>query len=781
MPKHRNNFPPPPGAHDPKQLAIERTLGQAWRHHSAGRLRQAADIYQQVLKLEPDQPAALNLLGALAHQNGESRRAIELISRALAVKPDFAEAHSNLGLALRQIGRLDDAIASYRRAIALKPGLAGPHNNMGLALQDLGRLDDAGASYRKALALKPAYPEAHKNLGDALRGLGQPRDAAASYRKAIFINAAFAQAHNGLGGALYELGRLDQAVESFRTALALSPDLALAQANLGLTLRKLGRMDEAFECQRRAIALQPGTDAFWLGFADALEPLTFTFVDDDLYQDLVGLLERPSVRPDLVTRPILSALRCHQDFSRVLDGSLEAQTELVYAEPARRLAAIPLLLRIMSLTPISDSEMEALFTRLRRAMVEEAVAGNIGDECLPFSAALALHCFVNDYVYWETPEETAAVAQLEEDLAALVRNRHDVLPARLVALAAYRPLHRFPWAEQLLDRAWPGGVDDVITRQIREPAEERSRRPQIRNLTTIRDAVSAAVRAQYEENPYPIWVKTSVGAKPQTIGRALQGAPAQLHLGDYASPESPEILIAGCGTGQHALQTASRFANARVLALDLSLSSLGYAVRKTRELGVTNIEYAQADIMELGGLGREFDLIESSGVLHHLGDPLAGWRILAGLLRPGGLMKIGLYSAAARRALENARSVIAAKGYTASPGGIRECRQDLIAMTGDPEISKVVRLKDFFSLGECRDLLFHVQEQCFTLPQIETALTSLGLTFLGFEMRNPVALRRFEKSHPGEGARTSLSLWHEFECENPDTFAGMYQFWCRKM
>lgn len=116
-----------------------------------------------------------------------------------------------------------------------------------------------------------------------------------------------------------------------------------------------------------------------------------------------------------------------------------------------------------------------------------------------------------------------------------------------------------------------------------------------------------------------------------------------------------------------------------------------------------------------------------------------------------------------------------------SPGGIRKCRQDLIALKGDPEILKVVGLKVFFSLGECRDLLFHVQEQCFTLPQIETALTSLGLIFPGFELRNQGAVRRFAKSHPGRSALTSLSLWHEFECENPDIFAGMYQFWCRKI
>ena len=62
---------------------------------------------------------------------------------------------------------------------------------------------------------------------------------------------------------------------------------------------------------------------------------------------------------------------------------------------------------------------------------------------------------------------------------------------------------------------------------------------------------------------------------------------------------SPEILVAGCGTGQHALVTASRVSNARVLALDLSLSSLSYALRKSEELDFSNIEYVQGDIMEL--------------------------------------------------------------------------------------------------------------------------------------------------------------------------------------
>src|SRR5262249_36781836 len=127
-----------------------------------------------------------------------------------------------------------------------------------------------------------------------------------------------------------------------------------------------------------------------------------------------------------------------------------------------------------------------------------------------------------------------------------------------------------------------------------------------------------------------------------------------------------DILIAGCGTGRHATQVAQLYPNARVLAVDISMPSLAYARRKTRELGLRNIEYVQAHILELGTIDRSFDRIESVGVLHHLAEPTSGWRVLVSLLRPGGTMRIGLYSELARRVVTEARARIAARGYRAT-------------------------------------------------------------------------------------------------------------------
>ena len=97
----------------------------------------------------------------------------------------------------------------------------------------------------------------------------------------------------------------------------------------------------------------------------------------------------------------------------------------------------------------------------------------------------------------------------------------------------------------------------------------------------------------------------------------------------------------------------------------------------------------------------------------------------------------------------------------------------------DSKITQVVESPDFYSLSACRDLLFHVQENRFTLPQIEAALNDLDLRFLGFELKQSWIVS-FSEFYPEKDALTSLSLWHQFELKNPGTFSRMYQFWVQK-
>tara|TARA_B100000575_G_scaffold265843_1_gene242712 strand:+ start:128 stop:766 length:639 start_codon:yes stop_codon:yes gene_type:complete len=212
--------------------------------------------------------------------------------------------------------------------------------------------------------------------------------------------------------------------------------------------------------------------------------------------------------------------------------------------------------------------------------------------------------------------------------------------------------------------------------------------------------------------------------------------------------------------------------------VDLSLASLAYAQRKSNELRFTNIDYLQADILHLPQIGKEFDIIESSGVLHHMDEPMAGWRVLVNLLKPGGLMKIGLYSELARQHIVEIRKEIAALGLGTSEAEIKKFRQSLIE-SYDENHQILTRYADFFSLSAVRDLLFHVQEHRFTLPQIENCLDKLGLRFCGFE--NRAATSSFRRIHGNQADIFDLELWHQYEERPPPTFAGMYQFWRQKL
>ena len=102
-------------------LTIQQAIDLAIQHHNAGDLPKAEGIYQQILQAEPNQPAALRLLGVIAHQVGKNDIAIDLITKAIAIKSDYAEAHSNLGNILSAQGKLDEAVTSYNKLLAIKP------------------------------------------------------------------------------------------------------------------------------------------------------------------------------------------------------------------------------------------------------------------------------------------------------------------------------------------------------------------------------------------------------------------------------------------------------------------------------------------------------------------------------------------------------------------------------------------------------------------------------------------------------------------------------------
>jgi len=142
-------------------------------------------------------------------------------------------------------------------------------------------------------------------------------------------------------------------------------------------------------------------------------------------------------------------------------------------------------------------------------------------------------------------------------------------------------------------------------------------------------------------------------------------------------------------------------------------------------------------------------------------------------------MSIGLYSELGRRAVATVRALIAERGYKAEADDIRRFRQEMVAKEDTLDLGELLRSPDFFNISGCRDLLFHVNEHCLTIPQIKAFLHANELRFVGFAMDGRI-LDDFRRQFPDTDAVTDLDRWHLFETEHPTVFSGMYKFWIQK-
>jgi SAM-dependent methyltransferase len=287
------------------------------------------------------------------------------------------------------------------------------------------------------------------------------------------------------------------------------------------------------------------------------------------------------------------------------------------------------------------------------------------------------------------------------------------------------------------------------------------------------DPVTRAVADQYRNWPYPPWSRITP-PRPTTLPDRVAafdgGRPSGL-------PVDADILIAGCGTGREAALTALTYPDAKIVAVDFSETSLAYARERCAAAGIGNLDFRLLDIHRVADLGMSFDLVACCGVLHHLPDPEAGWAALTAVLRPGGVMRIMVYSIVARLQIRAARSLVA----------------DLLDRPVDDDLLRAVRHRliekapdllsdsyDFYTLAGLHDLLLHSHEDPFDVSRIKRAIDSLGLELITFALPTPYHRARYRREHPGDPCLRDVAAWASLEKTEPSLFAGMHKFWCRK-
>ncbi|MDB5654941.1 MAG: hypothetical protein JWQ94_2554 [Tardiphaga sp.] len=241
--------------------------------HQRGRLPEAEAVYRNVLKLQPEQPDALHLLGVVANHDKRHAEAAELIGRAIAREQRNPLYFSNLGLALQALGRSDAALASFDQALALQPDFSEVHRHRGNALCELGRSGEAFASFDAALALRPDFVEVLRPYAAALYRQQSLDRALACYDRLIVAVPDDADALNERGNVLFDLKRFDEALASYEQAIVLVPNYVNAMSNRGLALLQLRRFDEAIATLERALAIAPDRAEIHNNHGNALQGL----------------------------------------------------------------------------------------------------------------------------------------------------------------------------------------------------------------------------------------------------------------------------------------------------------------------------------------------------------------------------------------------------------------------------------------------------------------------------------------------------------------------------
>lgn len=620
----------------------------------------------------------------------------------------------------------------------------------------------------------PSQADALYLLGVSALEAGDNVAALDRLTRATRARPRFPLAHYHLGLLHMGLGRLDQAAMHYRQAIVAAPGFLEAHANLGVVFNRQGRALQALESFLRALSIREAVEVK-IGVAECLQRLQLNASQSHLRPVLARAIAEAWRRPEELAPAASALILCEPHMQAAIDrpGPMAVQALAPWCGDT-------LLLALLERATVCHLALERCLTKARAALLDEALApGEPEEDLWALRSALAQQCFINEYAWVRSACETEQLAQLQARIHAVLDGGGLPRAHELLVWASYRPLHTLAHADALLAQRWPDALRAVMRQQIEDVREEERLRECLPRLTAIGESTSCRVRQQYEENPYPRWTRSSLFPAPLSLDERLRAQLPHARFQPLGERRTLDILVAGCGTGRHPVETANHYRGAQVLAIDLSVRSLGYAMRQSQVPGQTRIEYAQADILQLGLIERRFDLIESVGVLHHLAEPEAGWRALLPLLRPGGLMLIGLYSELARAPVVAARRFIAERGFPATADGIRDCREALMASDCPAALKRLTAFGDFYGLSACRDLLFHEQEHRTTLPAIQALLHRLGLDFVGLHVE-PGVLQRFRARFSEEGAVHDLGLWHQYEIGHPDTFVGMYQFWVQK-
>jgi protein O-GlcNAc transferase len=327
-------------------MNINEKIHEALEHHRKGNLKQAEEIYNDILRIHPDHFYALHYLGVLCMQLGNFDLAIEHIKRAIEINPADPHAYYNLGIAYQSKGLLDDAVTAYLKSIQLNPSNADSLVNLGNIYKDTAQLDKAISCYKKALQIDSHHGAAYNNLGIVFKQKGQLEDAVASYKKALDLTPDSPSVILNLGTALQELGRLHEAISIYEKALSTKPDSPDILFHLGTAVMEYCKQEEALHAFEGVLRNAP--NSFHAALAHCIAQIPIIYTDESsistsrkkYHDELVNLYNIVKHMDIQQIDAASKAVGSNQPFYLAYQGLNDRELQRVYGELTCRIMGL---------------------------------------------------------------------------------------------------------------------------------------------------------------------------------------------------------------------------------------------------------------------------------------------------------------------------------------------------------------------------------------------------------------------------------------------------------
>lgn len=629
-------------------------------------------------------------------------------------------------------------------------------------------LTNAVNDIQSVLRVLPKDGDSLNLLGRIQLELNHPKKAITSIEQALKISGDNAGYWYSLGHAALRLKKYERSIAAFEKAITIAPKETYAETGLAYALLESGDMVQAFQKYRELIKTNSENNQIRTQLIKCSSTIQADYFDPELEQDLITYLQWHDVNLEPLSK-LVSSLLLHK-FS-VTENSCAAKFDEIAHSDLFKLA--------LTTSTIKSGHLERLIMTIRHELLTHASqSGTLSNTLQPLAFAICHHAIQTEFILPNTEGEAGVVNALKSMVNESLNHESctptDILGA-LVLILMYEPwfkLNNYPVLENFNHESWPDLGEAFIRWHLNISKLSNS---SFEKLSEIDHELS--VKKQYESFPYPRWENLDQ-QRPINYGRALE-----LEFGYYPIPSSLyekdiNVLIAGCGTGRHALNVAKYFNNVHVTAIDMSLKSLSYAKQKSESLNIHNIDFYQADLTKLHSNDKHFDIVECSGVLHHIPEYKLALKNILDTLKPNGFLKLSLYSRQARQSIISIRENLSKDVTQLSDDEIKLYRQAIL-LDDDQQRKTLIESPDFMSMSGIKDLVFHNYEIQFSPLEIKNLCNEFDLKWIGFSGLSAKTLERFHNMFGISADATNLEQWEVFEIEYPNTFTGMYQFYCQ--